>query len=337
MTPTQITLIVAARNEERHIAACLDSIFAQTSGLSALEVLVVDGRSTDKTREIVEEYVAKRGPGIRLIDNPRQITPCAFNAGLKQTSSPYVGFVSAHSTLAPDYIAECMLAFDRSGADDVGGPLLMTAEGYVARAIAIATNSPFGVGNANWRYATEDTFVDTVFPGMYKREVFDRIGLFDEELVRNQDDELNFRLTQSGGKIFLSPRIKAYYVNRATLFSLWRQYYQYGYWKVRVMQKRGGASSWRHFVPAAFVAAILIALWHGVLFDEHWWAIRGLFSAYGLGAGLFAARACKKEGWAYLPLIPVIFLILHLSYGIGFLQGLRQFSAQVKRNSGLGR
>ncbi|MBC7542431.1 MAG: glycosyltransferase family 2 protein [Candidatus Sericytochromatia bacterium] len=336
MTAPLVTLVVAARNEAHHITACLDSIVAQTVGLTQLQVLVVDGRSTDRTREIVAAYIAEHGDSIQLLDNARRITPCAFNLGIKAATAPFVGFVSAHSTLAPDYVAECLEALARSGADDVGGPLLMTADGYIAQAIAMATASPFGVGNANWRYATEDTFVDTVFPGMYRREVFDRIGFFDEELVRNQDDELNFRLTQSGGKIFLSPRIKAHYVNRSSPGKLWRQYYQYGYWKVRVIQKRGGASSWRHFVPAAFVCAILITIWHGVLFDDHWWAMKGLFTAYGLGATLFAIRSARKDGWQYLPLLPLLFLCLHLSYGLGFLQGLRQFSRMVKRNSGLG-
>jgi GT2 family glycosyltransferase len=325
MTEPLVTLVVAARNEERHISACLDSLIAQTVGLQAVQILVVDGRSADRTRDIVGDYTAKHGDHVRLIDNPRQITPCAFNLGIRSATTPYVGFVSSHSTLAPDYVAECLAAFERSGADDVGGPLQMTAEGHVAKAIAIATASPFGVGNANWRYATEDTFVDTVFPGMYRREVFQRIGLFDEELIRNQDDELNFRLTQAGGKVFLTPRVKAYYVNRSSLAKLWRQYYQYGFWKVRVMQKRGGASSWRHFVPAAFVMALLVTLWYSLLFADSWWAFDALMVAYGAGALLFAVRACRKEGWRYLPLLPVIFLCLHLSYGIGFIQGVRHF------------
>lgn len=325
MTHALVTLVVAARNEEHHIAACLDSIVAQTVGLDQLQVVVVDGRSTDRTREVVARYTEAHGERIRLIDNPRQITPCAFNLGIQAAETPYVGFVSAHSTLAPDYVAECLAALERSGADDVGGPLAMTAEGYVASAIAVATASPFGVGNANWRYATADTFVDTIFPGMYRREVFDRIGLFDEELVRNQDDELNFRLTQSGGRIFLTPKIKTYYVNRSTLRSLWRQYYQYGFWKVRVMQKRGGAASWRHFVPAAFVLALLIAVWVWLAFDPHAWLLTALAVSYGAGALLFAVRACRREGWQYLPMLPLIFLCLHLSYGLGFLQGVRHF------------
>jgi GT2 family glycosyltransferase len=322
----QVTLVVAARNEERHLAACLDSIIAQTVGLQALQVLVVDGRSEDRTRDIFAEYQARYGDSLALIDNPRRITPCAFNLGIAAATAPYVGFVSAHSTLAPDYVAECLSALERSGADDVGGPLNMTSDGYVAGAIAVATNSPFGVGNAAWRYATEETYVDTIFPGMYRREVFERIGTFDEELVRNQDDELNFRLTQSGGKIFLTPKIKTYYVNRSSLGKLWRQYYDYGFWKVRVMQKRGGAASWRHYVPAVFVMALLVAVWSGMLFDEHWWLLQGLTMAYGTGALVFAYRACRREGWAYLPLLPLIFLCLHLSYGIGFIQGVRHFS-----------
>jgi glycosyltransferase involved in cell wall biosynthesis len=329
MTQPLVTLVVAARNEEARIAACLDSIVAQTVGLASLQVLVVDGRSTDRTREIVAGYTARHGDHIRLIDNPRQITPCAFNLGIKAAETPFIGFVSSHSTLAPDYVAECLAALERSGADDVGGPLNMTAEGYVAKAIAIATASPFGVGNATWRYASEDAFVDTIFPGMYRREVFDRIGPFDEELVRNQDDELNFRLTQAGGKIFLTPRIKTYYVNRSTLAKLWSQYYQYGFWKVRVMQKRGGAASWRHFVPAAFVLSLLVGIWAGLCFDPHWWLLTAILTAYGAGALLFAGRACRAEGWRYLPLLPLIFLCLHLSYGTGFIQGVRHFSRRL--------
>lgn len=326
MSEPLVTLVVPARNEEGYIRACLDSIVAQTVGIDRLEVFVADGRSEDRTRAIVEEYGAQY-PSIRLLDNPRRITPCAFNVGIAAATAPFIGFVSAHSTLAPDYVAECLDALERSGADDVGGPLVMESRTYMAKAIAVGTNSPFGVGNARWRYATEETFVDTIFPGMYRREVFERIGKFDEELVRNQDDELNFRLTQAGGKIFLSPRIKAVYVNRATLPALWRQYYQYGFWKVRVIQKRGAPASWRHLVPAAFVMALLVGLWIGVAFDA-WWALGALLLAYASGAILFAVRAGRQDGWRYVPMLPLIFLCLHLSYGIGFIQGLRRFRGQ---------
>jgi GT2 family glycosyltransferase len=202
----------------------------------------------------------------------------------------------------------------------VGGLQYAAGHGWVGRAIALATSSPFGVGDSHFHYNDKPGWVDTVYLGAYRREVFDRIGGFDEELVRNQDDEFNFRLIQSGGKIWLDPSIRSVYYSRANLRSLWKQYFEYGLYKVRVIQKRKAVPSWRHLVPATFVLALLLAFLLALLTGQPLWVlvVAGPYTVANIIASLRAAR----RDWNTLPLLPVAFSVLHLSYGLGFLLGL---------------
>ncbi|HEY9764716.1 MAG TPA: glycosyltransferase family 2 protein, partial [Chroococcales cyanobacterium] len=202
-TPS-FSIVLPCRNEESFLARCLDSIYGQT--VLPLEVILADGMSTDRTREIARVYAEKHG-NLKVIDNPEKIAPTALNRAIEASSGGLIARVDAHCFLEPDYLEECLAAFERSGADNVGGPMRPLGEGKIASAISLATSSPFGVGNALFHYAKEDCFVDTVYLGCYRREVFERIGLFDPELVRNQDDEFNYRLTLAGGKIFCSAKI----------------------------------------------------------------------------------------------------------------------------------
>lgn len=307
-----VSVIIPARNEEKFLARCLDSVYAQT--VPPLEVILADGMSEDQTREIAGEYAEKYG-NLIVLDNPEKIAPTALNRAIRLSKGEAIARVDAHCLLEPDYLEECLSALERSGADNVGGPMRAEGIGTIPEAIALATSSPFGVGNALFHYATDERWVDTVYLGCYRREVFEKIGCFDEELVRNQDDELNFRLTQSGGKILLSPRIRSTYYNRASLRKLFSQYFQYGFWKVRVIQKHGRPASWRHLVPGAFVLALLASLlalpWSFLPFAFLW-------GAYLPAASFFAARL----SWKKLPLLVLIFFILHVSYGAGFLSGL---------------
>lgn len=200
------------------------------------------------------------------------------------------------------------------------------SESWVGRAIAAATSSPFGVGNARFHYSDNEEWVDTVYLGAWRRDVFRIIGPFDEEQVRNQDDEFNYRLLSAGGRILLSPRIKSRYFNRATCRSLARQYFQYGYWKVRVMQKHPGQMRLRQFVPALFVLTLLV-LSFGTAVSQ-WSAVLGLaaLAAYLFAnAGATLLVAARKPSWAMF-LLPVVYIVLHVAYGAGFLCGLVRFA-----------
>jgi glycosyltransferase involved in cell wall biosynthesis len=322
-----VTVIMPIRNEEGFIARSLGAIVAQDYPADLLHILVVDGMSDDATRSVVQQMIdantaqnAAARPTIRLLDNPARIVPTAFNIGLQHAEGDVIVRVDGHCEIAPDYVRRCVEALDQTGADNVGGLMRAVGQGAEAEAIALATSSPFGVGGARFHYATEAGWVDTVYLGAYRREVFERIGGFDEELVRNQDDEFNFRLTQAGGKIWLDPAIKSLYYSRASLLRLWRQYYQYGFYKVRVMQKRGGVASWRHLVPGAFVLSLVGSLALALLLRKPLLGL-GVLGPYAL-ANAAASLKTAQGNRVLLRWLPLVFFTLHTAYGIGFLAGL---------------
>jgi hypothetical protein len=207
----------------------------------------------------------------------------------------------------------------RTGADLVGGPVRAESESVVGEAIALAMSTPFGVGGASFRYATEESEVDTVFMGVCRRELYERIGGFDAEMVRNQDDELSYRLLDHGGRIVCNPEIKSVYRSRATLRSLWKQYFDYGRWKVRVMQKHREQMRPRHFAPPVFVTALGLSSLVPPLFA----ALTGAYGSATLAVSLMISSRARRVD--VLPYLPAAFVILHVSYGAGFLKGLHQF------------
>ncbi|MEW6579998.1 MAG: glycosyltransferase family 2 protein [Chloroflexota bacterium] len=321
-----VSVIMPIRNEAAFIERSLGAVLAQDYPPDCLEVLIADGMSTDETRAIIER-LADQHPqvSVRVIDNPGKIVPTGFNAALAKAHGDVIVRVDGHTVIAPDYVRECVVALQQSGADNVGGK--MTAVGMTAlgQAVALATSSPFGVGGARFHYSDREEWVDTVYMGAWPRRVFEQLGGFDPELVRNQDDEFNYRLRAQGGRILLSPRIRSQYYNRTSLRSLWRQYYQYGFYKVRVLQKPPRQMRPRQFVPPAFVATIL----GGALLSPFSRIVRRLWglavSAYAV-VNLFASwRIARKAGREHLWRLPVVFSILHFSYGLGFLHGLIHF------------
>jgi succinoglycan biosynthesis protein ExoA len=313
-----VTLIVAMRNEERHVSRCVASLLAQDYPAERLVVLFMDGRSTDRTREIVSAGIGDRA-GFELVDNPGVIQSIAWNLGIERARAGLVGIVSAHSELAADYVTRAVETLQRTGADLVGGPARAESESVVGEAIALAMSTPFGVGGAQFRYATEESDVDTVFMGVCKRELYERIGGFDAEMVRNQDDELSYRLLEHGGRIVCNPAIRSVYRNRATLKSLWKQYFDYGRWKVRVMQKHPQQMRPRHFVPFLFVSTVGAS----ALVPPAFVAVSGAYTSATLAmSAMIAARTKRLD---ILPYLPAAFAILHVGYGLGFIKGLLQF------------
>ena len=252
-----VSILLPVRNEAKSIKNCLQSILDQDYPKNRMQIIVADGCSEDKTREIVQCFIDEY-PNIILVHNPGEIVPTGLNAALKEACGEYIIRVDGHTKISNDYVKECVLALERSGADNVGGK--MSAEGNTnfGGAVTIATSSSFGVGNALFHYSDKEEWVDTVYLGAWPRNVFTRIGLFDEEMVRDQDDEFNYRLRANGGRILLSPNIKSKYTVRNTPKALWKQYYQYGYWKVRVLQKHPLQMSYRQFVPSLFVLSLII-------------------------------------------------------------------------------
>ena len=325
-----VSVIMPVRNEAEFIAASLTAVLEQDYPPDRMEVLVVDGMSDDGTRAIVAD-VSSRYPdvSVSLLDNPRRIAPAALNIGLRRARGDIIVRVDGHCEIARDYLSRCVEHLQTGEVDGVGGPIETVATTPVGETIAAAMSSPFGVGNSAFRTVDNRTMmVDTVAFPAYTRAAILRAGLFDEELVRNQDDEYNFRLRKFGGKIRLAPDVRSRYYSRASLRSLWKQYFQYGYWKVRVMQKHPRQMRARHFAPPAFVLALLGGgllapfvklaryLWGGVFL---------LYTLANLSASIWTAR---KKGWKHLPLLPVTFAVLHVSYGLGFLVGLVKFAGR---------
>lgn len=337
ITSPFISVILPIRNEAQYITDCLNSILSQDYPPYLIEVLVVDGMSDDSTRELVKQFIEKEErkserlyssadpqrdgkPAIYLLDNPARIVPNALNIGLSHAKGEIIIRVDGHCLIDRDYVQRCVELLKITGADNVGG--LMRGEGnnIVGQAVSLATSSPFGVGGARFHYSTKACWVDTVYLGAYRREVFDRIGGFDEELVRNQDDEFNFRLLQAGGRIWLDPSIQVTYYARSNFSSLWRQYFQYGLYKVRVIQKRGQVASWRHLVPAGFVVGLALTAFFSLFTGNYLWSL--LVAGPYLLANVMTSLWTARRDWKTLPFLPLTFLTLHLSYGSGFLWGL---------------
>jgi cellulose synthase/poly-beta-1,6-N-acetylglucosamine synthase-like glycosyltransferase len=321
-----ITVIMPIRNEAGFIGRSLGAVLAQDYPRDRMEVLIADGMSTDGTRDVIA-CLAEAYPGIRVtvLDNPGKIVPTGMNAALARAQGEIIVRVDGHTIVAPDYVSECIAALERSGASNVGGRMDPVSEGRFGQATALATSSFFGVGGARFHYSDHEELVDTVYMGAWPRGVFQRIGFFDEELVRNQDDELNYRLRSQGGKILLSPRIKSRYYNRSTNHALWRQYLQYGYWKVRVMQKHPLQMRPRQFVPPLFVSTLLFSSLAAPFFAIGKWMFLLIAVSYVIANLAVSVAIARNRSWRLLPLLPVTFVILHVAYGFGFLMGLVKF------------
>ncbi|HXI33433.1 MAG TPA: glycosyltransferase family 2 protein [Gemmatimonadales bacterium] len=328
----KVSAVIPCRNEARYIGACLDSLLTCDYPQDRLEILVADGMSDDGTREIVREY-ATRHPAVRLLDNPRRITPAAMNVGVRQSTGAIIMPMGAHALYPPDYITRLVAALDETGADNVGGVLVTVPadDTPVARALAIALSHPLGVGNSYFRIgATERRVVDTVPFGCYRRAVFDRIGLFDEDLVRNQDDELNGRLVRQGGRIVLIPDVVSRYFARSSFRQVWRMFFQYGYFKPLAARKIGRVLTVRQLVPALFVVALAASAVLAPWLVAGRWLLAAIATTY-LAAISAAALGGLRYGARCALALAAAFPVLHVSYGVGFLAGLWPQRADARR------
>jgi glycosyltransferase involved in cell wall biosynthesis len=309
--PPLVSIVIPCRNQEQHIARCLDSVLASDYPRERLEILVADGRSNDRTRPILVRYVALH-PTIVLLDNPRGTTPAGLNVAIRAASGDIVIRIDAQALYPPDYISRLVAGLQESGADNVGGVIVTVPpdDSPTAQAIAVGLSHRFGVGN-------------TVAFGCYRREIFDRIGMFDEELIRNQDDEFNFRLITQGGRVLLLPHIVCHSFARYSFRQLGRMCYEHGYFKPLVARKAGRAMTVGQLIPAVVVGCLsssaALALWIP--------AARSLFAllagSYALLVVLFAASAARSHGLRCAAALTLVFPVLHFSYGSGSLQGIR--------------
>lgn len=328
-----VSVVIPMRNEEAYIAECLCSIVEQGYPKDSMEILVVDGLSNDRSREIVEGF-GEKYPFIRLLDNPRRIVPTAMNIGIKEAGGEVIIRVDGHCRLAPDYVSQCVRYLEETGVACVGGAIESVGQTPMAQAISLAMSSPFGVGDAYFRSGTQkERYVDTLAFGAYQRGVFDCIGLFDEELVRNQDYDLNYRLRKAGGQILLTPAIKSQYYTRASLRKLWSQYFWYGFWKMQMLRKHPRSVRVRQLAAPLFVLTLLLSGALSAVSSLAAWMVALVIASYLSLSLAFSLCIAARKGWRYFPILPVIFACLHVSWGLGFLYSLARliFQRLVRR------
>jgi len=314
-----LTIVMPVRDEADFIERSVGAVLAQDYP-GTFQVLVADGGSTDGTREVLDR-LAGGDERLSVLDNPEGIVPTGLNRTLACARGTVVIRVDGHCEVPEDYARRCVAALVATGADCAGGVIHTEGGSREARAVALAQSSLLGVGGARFRTgAAEPRHVDTLAFGAYRREVFDRIGTFDEELVRNQDDEFNLRLTQAGGRIWLDPSIRTTYWSRASVRGAFLQYFQYGTYKVRVAQKRRTLPSGRSLVPAVLVAALASSAVVGVLRRDRR-LVFGPALTYAAGTVVAAAVEARRDPGA-APLAPPAFAALHLGYGTGVWWGL---------------
>lgn len=327
-----VSVVIPCRNEVEHISNVLQSILSHANSLGGIEIIVADGNSSDGTRELLAN-IAANTPLLRVVDNPERIASAGLNRAIRAARGQIIVRMDAHTTYAEDYVQQCVAVLRETGADNVGGAARTQASGYLQRAIAAAYHSPFSVGGARFHDDNYEGFLDTVTYGCWPRKTFETYGYFDEELVRNQDDEHNLRIIRGGGRVWQSPRIRSWYTPRNSITDLFRQYRQYGYWKVRVIQKHRIPASFRHLVPGAFVGSILLCLLASPL--SLWARLLGLATFLPYIVTLIAASlyTASRTDWRLAPVLPLVFSAYHFGYGTGFLMGLLDFCV-LKRRSG---
>ncbi len=332
-----LSVICPIYNEEKYIRGCIDSILTQDYPKDNLEVIFADGMSTDRTRDIVERY-SKEYPWIKLIDNPDRIVPPALNKAIEASAGDVIIRLDAHAEYPTNYFSALTKALIDLNADNVGAVCvtLPAKDTATARAIASVLSCKFGMGNSAFRIGTKEVSqVDTVPFGCWPRNVFDRIGLFDLELTRNQDDEFNGRLRKAGGKIYLLPDIKIKYFARDKIWKVAKMFYQYGLFKPLVNKKLGTAATVRQFFPLALVVGLVCGLVLSLVWHKFSYIYCGgllLYFILALGFSVKSSRSIKQiliQMWTYF--------VVHISYGVGYIVGIwkiitkKSFTAKVNR------
>lgn len=327
-----VSVVMPVYNEEKYIEKCVDSLLLQDYPVDKMEWIFVDGCSKDKTVEILKRYQEKYPSLIKIYNNPNKIVPFAMNIGIAASKGKYIVRLDAHADYAVDYISKCIYYLDNTDAENVGGVAETKANGFMGNAIAKMLSSKFGVGNSQFRTNGESGYVDTVPFGAFRREVFSKYGGYDERLVRNQDNEMNFRIRKNGGKIYLSNDIRLSYYCRDSIQGIATMARKNGMWNIITMKLCPGSMGLRHFIPFLFVLSVLGL---GILSFAH-----PLFAVllgaemflYLLLDALFSAKQASsvKEFFALLILFP----IFHVAYGCGSMVGITKlFSGEFKQGN----
>ncbi len=320
-----VSIIVPCYNEQETIRLLLDAVCRQTISRHQMEVIIADGRSTDRTREVVTSFASEHPDlTVRLVENALRHIPAGLNVALRAAQGTYIVRLDAHSIPAEDYVERCIASLEGDKGDNVGGvwEIRPRGSGAVQRAIAVAAAHPFGVGDALYRYGKQAQYVDTVPFGSFRRDLFNRLGLFDESLLSNEDYEFNARLRKDGGRIWFDPAIRSVYFARSNLKALSKQYWRYGYWKRQMLRRYPGTLRWRQALPPLFLLSLV-----GLLLLAPWFAaarwllgLELLLYFVVLAAGSLKATRSQND-LRLVALVPLAIAVMHLSWGAGFLWG----------------
>ncbi len=314
-----VTIILPVRNEQDFIEKTLETVFAQDYPADRIEILVVDGMSDDATADIVERLTADR-PNLRLLKNPRRLQSFGMNLGIGEAKGEFIIRMDGHALYGPDYVRVCVELLQRGDAIEVGGVQQAIGTDYFSRAVAIAMTHPFGVGDARFRYTDREIYADTVFLGAWKRQALLDFGGFTNEV--NEEGDLNFRLREAGHRILVSPRIRLKYIVRKSLFGLMRQYAWYGRARVHTLVKYPDSILYRHLVAPLFVVSLLLS---AMVYPLSWELGVVVPSVYGVSNFLISAWAGFRKGVRFIPALWIVFLTMHVSWGIGFFGGILKF------------
>ena len=319
-----VSVIIPVYNEENYIKSCIESIVNQDYPKDDMELLLIDGGSKDKTVEIIEEMI-NNFPFIRLLNNPKKTVQYALNIGIKNAIGTYIVRMDAHAEYENDYISKCIECLKRTGADNVGGPTNAKGKTECQQVIAAAYHSPFALGGGIHYVDEYEGYADTVSWGSFKRKTLIDIGMYDERLPRSEDDDLNYRIIKNGGKIYISSSIKSTYYPRNTYLGLFKQYFEYGVWKIAVIKKHKKPARVAHLIPMMFVL-FLILFGIGSFFSNiilySFIFILGLYiilNFYFSFKNKYVNNLLQKIKLVY------VHTIIHISYGLGFLTGIFKF------------
>lgn len=317
----RVSVVIPVYNEERHIERCLGSVQAQSYPSELIEVLVADGGSSDRTRDIVAA-IAERDPRVRLVHNPRRSQAAGLNVALRESTGQVIARLDGHAAWSARHIEVCIDLLERTGADNVGGTMSVVGESPLGEAFAVATRSRLGAGSATYRYGDREREVDTVWLGFFRRDALDRVGPFNERYPPHEDYELNHRLRVSGGRIVFSPEIPTAYWPRASWRGVASQYFRYGRGKLRVAKHHPGVLRPHHFAAPLLVAMLATGALGSLRSAQVRVTSSGLLAGYAATCLAVGMRASRGASAPVRVRVPAVFVVLHLAWGSGFWTGV---------------
>lgn len=324
MMAEKVSIIVPILNEKKYISGCIDSLLMQDYPKERLEILLIDGDSEDGTAEIIKNYTEKYN-FIKLLRNPQKTVQYALNIGIENSLGNYIVRMDAHASYAPDYVSKCIEYLESTGAENVGGTTVARGKTFVQKVVAAAYHSPFALGGSKHYDESYEGYADTVAWGSFKKETLLRLGMYDERLPRSEDDDLNFRIAESGGKIFVTPKIKSVYYPKESFLKLFKQYFEYGKWKVAVIKKHKRPSRIAHLIPMLFAAFVVI---FGLMsfFNAFFKIVFGFVMLLYFALSLYFSFSSKyAHGLPSKFALVWAHFVIHFSYGLGFWCGIVKF------------